>query len=68
MKKIVLLSFMVMCLPLAGMAQSFDDDLYYTPKDKGTSSEDRKTERLNGLKRSKLHRREKGMYLPELHL
>ena len=60
MKKIVLLSFMVMCLPLAGMAQSFDDDLYYTPKDKGS--------RLNGLKRSKLHRREKGMYLPELHL
>lgn len=50
MKKIVLLSFMVMCLPLAGMAQSFDDDLYYTPKDKGTSSEDRKTERTEEVK------------------
>lgn len=50
MKKIVLLSFMVMCLPLAGMAQSFDDDLYYTPKDKGTSSEDRRTERTEEVK------------------
>lgn len=50
MKKIVLLSFMVMCLSLAGMAQSFDDDLYYTPKDKGTSSEDRKTERTEEVK------------------
>lgn len=37
MKRIVLLSLMVMCLSIAGMAQSFDDDLYYTPKNKKTT-------------------------------
>ncbi|MEG2574100.1 MAG: hypothetical protein RSA44_05500, partial [Bacteroides sp.] len=34
MKTKVLLSLIAMCFPLVGMAQSIDDDLYYTPGDK----------------------------------
>lgn len=38
MKKIVWLSLMALCFPLVGMAQSIDDDLYYTPKKSDDSS------------------------------
>lgn len=38
MKKIVWLSLIAMCFPLVGIAQSVDDDLYYTPKKEKVSS------------------------------
>ena len=45
MKKIVFLPLIALCLPLALLAQSVDDDLYYVPtkKEKKTVVEERNT-------------------------
>lgn len=40
MKKIVLASLMMVCLPLVAMAQSADDDLYFIPKKKSEKKEE----------------------------
>ena len=44
MKKIVFLSLFALCLPWTLVAQSIDDDLYYTPsKNKEEKKEEQKT-------------------------
>ena len=44
MKKIVLASLMMVCLPYLAMAQSVDDDLYFIPKKKAEKKEEVKQE------------------------
>ena len=44
MKKIVLASLMMVCLPYLAMAQSVDDDLYFIPKKKTEKKEEVKKE------------------------
>lgn len=44
MKKIVLASLMMVCLPYWAMAQSVDDDLYFIPKKKAEKKEEVKKE------------------------
>lgn len=44
MKKIVLASLMMVCLPYLAMAQSVDDDLYFIPKKKAEKKEEVKKE------------------------
>lgn len=44
MKKIVLASLMMVCLPYLAMAQSVDDDLYFIPKKKAEKKEEAKQE------------------------
>lgn len=44
MKKIVLASLMMVCLPYLAMAQSVDDDLYFIPKKKADKKEEVKQE------------------------
>ena len=45
MKKIVFLSLFALCLPWTLVAQSIDDDLYYTPsKNKEEKKEEEKSE------------------------
>ena len=50
MKKIVLASLMMVCLPYLAMAQSVDDDLYFIPKKKA----EKKVQRVE----NKLHKAE----------
>lgn len=45
MKRIVWLSLIVMCLPVIATAQSFEDDLYYTPKKESPAPEVKKESR-----------------------
>ena len=40
MKKIVLASLMMVCLPYWAMSQSVDDDLYFIPKKKAEKKEE----------------------------
>ncbi len=51
MKKIVFLLLIALCLPLAVMAQSYDDDLYYIPKkeNKSHQKENTSSERSKGM-------------------
>ena len=44
MKKIVLASLMMVCLPYWAMSQSVDDDLYFIPKKKAEKKEEVKQE------------------------
>lgn len=44
MKKIVLTSLMMVCLPYWAMSQSVDDDLYFIPKKKAEKKEEVKQE------------------------
>lgn len=44
MKKMVLASLMMVCLPWLAMAQSVDDDLYFIPKKKAEKKEEAKKE------------------------
>lgn len=44
MKKIVLASLMMVCLPYLAMSQSVDDDLYFIPKKKAEKKEEVKQE------------------------
>ena len=44
MKKIVLASLMMVCLPVLAMAQSVEDDLYFIPKKKAEKKEEVKQE------------------------
>ena len=55
MKKIVFLSLFALCLPWTLVAQSIDDDLYYTPsKNKEEKKEEVKQEKkeTSGMERS----------------
>ena len=49
MKKIVFLSLFALCLPWTLVAQSIDDDLYYTPS---KNKEEKKEELENEKKQS----------------
>ena len=44
MKKIVLTSLMMVCLPFLAVAQSVEDDLYFIPKKKAEKKEEVKQE------------------------
>lgn len=46
MKKIVLASLMMVCLPYWAMSQSVDDDLYFIPKKKAEKKGKRKRRHL----------------------